>query len=287
MVARSLADTVRAYGRLARLHRPTGFLLLMWPCWWAVALAWPDDATGVRLLALFFVGAVTMRAAGCVWNDIVDRDIDSRVARTRDRPIASGRISIPAGAVFMGALAFVGLAVLLQLRPAAIAVGLASVVLIVPYPFMKRVTWWPQVWLGLAFNWGALVGWAAATGRIEWPAAALYAAGIAWTIGYDTIYAHQDRSDDALIGVKSSARLLGDRTRPVLGLFYALTVIGTGTAAGLAGASWPAWAGIAAAAPVLAWQAVTLDIDDPENCAVRFRANNIFAALVFLGFLAA
>ncbi len=279
-------DTVLAYLRLARLHEPAGFLLLMWPCWWAVALAWPGTPEGVRLLLLFLAGALVMRAAGCVWNDIVDRDIDSRVARTRGRPIASGRIPVRHAVAFMIALALAGLAVLWQLAPAAIAVGLASLALILPYPFMKRITWWPQAWLGLTFSWGALVGWAAATGGLDWPAGVLYAAAVVWTVGYDTIYAHQDRVDDARAGVKSAARWLGARSRPVLWLLYAFCLAGLAAAASLAGAAWPAWAGLAAAAPVLAWQVATLDIDDPAGCKTRFRVNNVFAALVFLGFLA-
>lgn len=286
MRARSLLDSAAAYGRLARLHRPAGFLLLMWPCWWAAALAWPGPGADARLLALFLAGAVTMRAAGCVWNDIVDRDIDARVARTRDRPVASGRIAVPHAAAFMVLLALAGLAVLLRLGPAAVAVGLASVALILPYPFMKRVTWWPQAWLGLTFAWGAPLGWAAAAGGLDWPAAALYAGAVAWVVGYDTIYAHQDRADDARAGVRSAALRLGVRTRAALWPFYALALAGFAAAAGLAGAGWPAWAGLAAGAPVLAWQAATLDINDPAGCARRFRANNGFAALVFLGFLA-
>ena len=278
-------DSVRAYARLARLHAPIGFLLLMWPCWWATALAWPGPVEGVRLLVLFFVGALVMRAAGCVWNDLVDRDIDARVARTRTRPIASGRISVPHAVAFMAALALIGLAVLLQLGTTAIVVGLASLVLIFPYPFMKRITWWPQAWLGITFNWGALVGWAAATGTLAAPALALYAAGIAWTLGYDTIYAHQDKHDDALVGVKSSALWLGTRTTPALWLFYALTIAGLAAAAALAGAAWPAYAALALAATQLAWQVATLEADDPDSCWVRFRSNNWFAALVFVGFL--
>jgi 4-hydroxybenzoate polyprenyltransferase len=280
-------DHVRAYARLARLHAPIGFLLLMWPCWWATALAWPGPVEGARLVVLFFVGALVMRAAGCVWNDLVDRDIDARVARTRTRPIASGRISVPRAVAFMAALALIGLAVLLQLNRTAIVVGLASLVLIFPYPFMKRITWWPQAWLGITFNWGALVGWAAATGTLAAPALALYAAGFAWTLGYDTIYAHQDKDDDALVGVKSSALWLGARTRPALWLFYALTIAGLAAAAALAGAAWPAYLGLALAALQVAWQVATLEADDPQSCLARFRSNNWFAALVFVGFLVA
>ena len=286
-IAASFAEGALARARLARLHAPEGFLLLMWPCWWAAALATPGPGADVRLLALFCAGALLARAAGCVWNDIVDRDIDAKVARTRDRPIASGRVSVRGAAVFMALLAGGALAVLAQLPPAAIAVGLASLALVLPYPFMKRVTWWPQAWLGLTFAWGAPLGWAAATGGLDGAALALYAGAIAWTIGYDIIYAHQDRVDDARAGVRSAARRLGARTAAALWLFYAAGLAGLAAAASLAGAGWPAFAGLAAAAPVLAWQAATLDIDDPAGCRARFRANNLFAAVAFLGFLAA
>ena len=280
-------STLRAYARLARLQAPVGFMLLMWPCWWAVALAGPQAWQTVRLVVLFFLGALVMRAAGCVWNDIVDRDFDARVARTRDRPIASGRISVRQGLVFMVGLALIGLAVLLTMGTTAIVVGMASLALILPYPLMKRITWWPQAWLGITFNWGALVGWAAATGSLAATALAMYAAGIAWTLGYDTIYAHQDKADDALIGVKSSARRLGPRTKPALRLFYALTIAGLAVAATLAEAAWPTYLGIALGAGQLAWQIATLDTEDTANCWLRFRSNSVFAALVFLGFLAA
>ena len=286
MANRAFGHAFPAYVRLARLHEPAGFLLLMWPCWWAVALSDPAPGEGARLCALFFVGALAARAAGCVWNDIVDRRLDAQVARTRDRPVASGRISPLRAAIFMTALGLAALAVLLQLPPVAIATGAASVALVLPYPFMKRVTWWPQLWLGLAFNWGALVGWAAVTGGLGLPAVALYAAGVAWTLGYDTIYAHQDKADDARAGVKSSALRLGSRTGAALWLFYALCLCGLVAAAAFAGAGWPAWVGLAAAAPVLAWQAATLDTEDPANCRARFRVNVWFAAPVFLGFLA-
>ncbi len=285
-----LLRSAGAWARLARLHRPTGFLLLMWPGWWAIALARPGAAGGwagdARLCALFLAGAVVMRAAGCVWNDIADRDIDAQVARTRSRPIAAGEISVARAAAFMAALTLAGLAILSRLPPAAVWVGLASLALVAPYPFMKRITWWPQAWLGLTFAWGALLGWAAATGGLGWPAAALYAAAAAWTVGYDTVYAHQDKADDARIGVKSSALRLGARTAPVVRACYALCVAGLAAAAHMAGAGWPAWAGLAAGAAVLAWQTETLDIDDPAGCARRFHANSAFAAPVFLGFLA-
>ena len=206
----------RPYLRLARLDRPIGTWLLLIPCWWGAALAGPSLATLALLMALFAAGAIVMRGAGCTFNDIVDRDIDRRVARTADRPVASGQISVPAAWAFLVAQSLVGLAVLLSLNTQAILWGLGSLGLVAIYPFMKRVTWWPQFVLGLAFNWGALVGYVAATGAMATPSLLLYAAGIAWTLGYDTIYAHQDKQDDEIVGVKSSARYLGQRTRPFL-----------------------------------------------------------------------
>ena len=275
-----------AYWRLARMQAPIGIWLLMWPGYWAVALAGPPLTEAVRLLALFLIGAAAMRAAGCVYNDIVDRDFDRRVARTRQRPLASGEIGLVPAILFMIALSLTGLVVLLQLDRLAIVIGLVSLLPIAIYPFMKRVTWWPQAWLGITFNWGALVGWAAATGELAAPAIALYLAGIFWTLGYDTIYAHQDKEDDALIGVKSSALALGDRTRPWLYAFYALTALLLLLAAALAGKSWPSYPLLALAAGQLAWQASRVEFDDPASCLKWFKSNHAFAALVFLGFAA-
>ena len=286
MGIRAFSRAASAYARLARLDRPAGFLLLLWPCWWAVALAGRGPAADAELYALFLAGALAARSAGCVWNDIADRRIDARVARTRDRPVASGRVSVPRALAFMGALALAALGALLLLPPPAVAVGLAALAAVLPYPFMKRFFGWPQAWLGLTFAWGALAGWAAAAGGLGWPAAALYAGAAVWTFGYDTIYAHQDRIDDARLGVNSAARRLGARTRPALWATYGLALAGLGGAAGLAGAEWPAFAGLAAGGAVLAWQAATLDIDDPAGCGRRFRANNPFGAVVFAGFLA-
>ena len=257
----------------------------MWPAWWAVALAAPGFDDGLRFLVLFLIGAAVMRAAGCAFNDIVDRDFDAQVARTRDRPVASGAIPVPRAVIFMVAMALIGLAVLLQFNRLAILVGVASLPLIAAYPFMKRITWWPQAWLGLTFNWGALVGWAAATGELGAPALLLYAAGIAWTLGYDTIYAHQDKEDDALIGVKSSALKLGAATRPWLYGFYALCMAGLAAAALAADKEWPAYAVLAVAAAQLAWQARGVDLDDPASCLARFKSNHGFAALVFVAFV--
>jgi len=275
----------RPYLRLARLDRPIGTWLLLFPGWWGVALAaggWPDP----RLIALFAVGAVVMRGAGCVYNDIVDRDFDARVARTADRPIPSGAVSVRQALAFMALLLAAGLLVLVQFNGFAIAVGAASLVLVFTYPLAKRVTYWPQAVLGLTFNWGVLVGWAAVAGDIGGPALALYAGGLFWTLGYDTVYAHQDKDDDALIGVKSSALRLGAATRPWLFVFYAVAVALFGLAGGLAGLAWPFWIGLAAVAGHLAWQAARVDIDDPADCLATFRANRAVGWLLLAGIVA-
>jgi 4-hydroxybenzoate polyprenyltransferase len=277
----------RPYLRLARLDRPIGSWLLLLPCWWSAGLA----AVAVRqqvdlwLLVLFFIGAFAMRGAGCTWNDIVDRDLDKRVERTRSRPIPSGQVSVRAAAAFLVLQALVGLAVLLQFNRFAIAVGFASLAIVAVYPFMKRFTYWPQIGLGLAFSWGALMGWAATFGRLDPPAYLLYAGAIAWVIGYDTIYAHQDREDDALIGIKSTAILFGARTKPMLAVCYALAVVLIALAGWLAGGGVLFTVGLVAFAAHLAWQIVRLDIDDPLNCLAVFKSNRdagliLFAALV-------
>jgi 4-hydroxybenzoate polyprenyltransferase len=280
---------VQPYLRLMRADRPIGTWLLLWPCWWSSALAW--DAAGRRLpdlwpLFLFAVGAIAMRGAGCTYNDIADRHYDAQVARTRTRPIPSGQVSVTAAAAFMVALSFVGLAVLLQFNPFAIGLGIASLCIVALYPFMKRITYWPQIVLGLAFSWGALMGWATVFARLDAAAILLYFAAIAWTVGYDTIYAHQDKEDDALVGLKSTALKFGPRTKPWLTLFYGLTVILLGLAAHSAGAGWVFFVGLALASVHLTWQIVTLDVDDPANCLQRFRSNRDFGALVFLALLA-
>ncbi|HZN27729.1 MAG TPA: 4-hydroxybenzoate octaprenyltransferase [Xanthobacteraceae bacterium] len=277
----------RPYLRLARLDRPIGSWLLLLPCWWSAGLAAVAARQQVDLwhVVLFFIGAFAMRGAGCTWNDIVDRDLDKRVERTRSRPIPSGQVSVRAAAAFLVLQALVGLAVLLQLDRFAIAVGIASLAIVAVYPFMKRFTYWPQIGLGLAFSWGALMGWAATFGRLDPPAYLLYAGAIAWVIGYDTIYAHQDREDDALIGIKSTAILFGARTKPMLIVCYALAVVLIALAGWLAGGGVLFTVGLVAFAAHLAWQIVRLDIDDPLNCLAVFKSNRdagliLFAALV-------
>ena len=279
---------LRPYLRLARVDRPIGTWLLLFPCWWGVGLAaaaagaWPNWL----YLLLFGIGALVMRGAGCTYNDLVDRDFDAKVARTATRPIPGGEVSPRQAVAFMGLQMLIGLAVLLQFNRFAVLLGLASLVLVFTYPFMKRITYWPQAWLGLTFNWGALMGWAVIEGRLALPAVLLYAAGIAWTLGYDTIYAHQDKEDDALIGVKSTALKLGTATKPWLVGFYALTVVLLAAAGLAAGLGPPYLAACVAVALHLGWQVRTLDIDDPKNCLARFHSNRWVGWLLFAGFLA-
>jgi 4-hydroxybenzoate polyprenyltransferase len=278
----------RPYLRLARFDRPIGSWLLLMPCWWSAASA-AGVARDVRQLAfvvvLFFIGAFVMRGAGCTWNDITDRDLDAKVERTRSRPIPAGQVSVPQALVFLVLQALIGLTVLLQFNRFAIMTGIASLVIVAVYPFMKRITWWPQVVLGLAFSWGALMGFAVTLGRIDLTALALYAGSISWVIGYDTIYAHQDTEDDALIGIKSTARMFGARTHRALVVFYALAVVLIGVALLLAGARWPAWLGLIAFAAHLGWQIRRLDIGDPALCLRVFKSNRDAGLLLFAGLL--
>jgi len=277
----------KPYLRLVRIDRPIGTWLLLFPCWWSLALAagaagrWPD----VRLMALFALGALIMRGAGCVLNDLADRKIDAQVARTAGRPIASGQISVRRAVIFLALLLLAGLAVLLQLNPFAAALGAGALLLVAVYPLMKRVTFWPQAWLGLTFNWGALLGWAAARGELSAPAFWLYAAGIAWTLGYDTIYAHQDKADDVLVGVKSTALKFGAATKSWLVGFYSMTLVFMAAAMLTAGLAWPAFTGIALAALHFSWQIATLDTDDAENCGTRFKSNRFVGWLILGGIL--
>ncbi len=278
-------ESVKPYLRLARIDRPIGTWLLLLPCWWSIALAspsWPDP----WLLVLFAVGAIAMRGAGCTLNDIADRDYDKNVQRTANRPIPSGQVTVKQAFAFLIAQCLVGLAVLLQLNAFSILLGAASLLVVAIYPFMKRITYWPQFVLGLAFNWGALLGWAAVRGDLGPPAILLYAAGIFWTLGYDTIYAHQDKQDDLLIGVKSTALRLGDATRPWLAVFYALTLILLAASGHFAGLNWPFFALLAVSGAHLAWQVAKVVIENPADCLTRFKSNRTFGFLVFAGIVA-
>ena len=273
----------RDYATLARWDRPIGTWLLLLPCWWGQALAGPLPSAWLMLL--FALGAIAMRGAGCTVNDLTDREFDRKVARTRNRPLAAGRLGLRDALLFIAAQSLVGLLVLTALNWPAALVAVASIPLIVVYPFMKRVTYWPQAFLGITFNWGALVGYAAVAGRLDGAALLLYAAGFFWTLGYDTLYAHQDKEDDALIGVKSTALLLGTATPYWLVAFYGLT-LGLLLAAGiLAGKGWLFYLAMVPVAWLLLRQARGLRLDEPADCLARFRANRdvglaVFAALV-------
>jgi 4-hydroxybenzoate polyprenyltransferase len=278
----------RPYLRLSRFDRPIGSWLLLMPCWWSAALAAgiAHDVGQLPLtVALFFIGAFVMRGAGCTWNDITDRDLDALVERTRSRPIPAGQVNVPQAVAFLVVQALIGLAVLLQFNRFAVMTGIASLIIVAVYPFMKRITWWPQIVLGLAFSWGALMGFAVTLERIDATALMLYAGSIAWVIGYDTIYAHQDAEDDALIGIKSTARLFGERTRSALTAFYAAAVVLIALALTLAGVRWPAWIGLAAFAGHLGWQIHRLQIKDPALCLRIFRSNRDAGLLLFAGLL--
>jgi 4-hydroxybenzoate polyprenyltransferase len=279
----------RPYLRLARIDRPIGWWLLLLPCWWSSALAaiasgaaYPDPVH----LGLFFVGAVAMRGAGSTYNDIADRDLDAQVERTRSRPLPSGQVGTRQAAVFLVAQALVGLAVLLQFNATAILVGIASLVPVAIYPFMKRVMPVPQAVLGLAFAWGALMGWVAVFGRLDAPALLLYAGTIAWVIGYDTIYAVQDIEDDEIAGIRSSARFFGRRMRGAIGLCYGVSAACIAAAAWRAGAGWPGLLGVALFAGHLGGQVLRLDTRNGRGALRLFRSNRDAGLILFLGLAA-
>ncbi len=284
---RFLPSWARPYGRLMRLERPIGWWLLFWPCAFASLLA--SKALGSPLqwgqLALFFIGAVIMRGAGCTLNDIVDRDIDARVARTAARPIPSGEVSARRALYFLIGLLVAGFLVLIQFNLFTIGVGIASLLLVGLYPFAKRVTNWPQVVLGLVFAWGALVGWTAQTGSLDAPMLAFYVACAVWIIGYDTIYAFQDLEDDALAGVGSSAQALGDKAPGFVAGCYAITIVLMALAMVGVGSGWPAYVGLVAAAAHMGWQVATLNLNDPSGCLMRFKSNGQVGAIITAGLL--
>jgi 4-hydroxybenzoate polyprenyltransferase len=279
----ALPKAWRPYASLMRVDRPIGTWLLYWPCAWSVALA------GVRgewlLFAWFLLGAFAMRSAGCVYNDIIDRDLDRQVERTRLRPLASGRVSVRGALMLAIGLSLVGLIVLLHLPRVAQGIALASIFPVAAYPFMKRITWWPQAWLGLVFSWGALVGWPAVAGEFALPALTLWLGSIFWVIGYDTLYAIQDIEDDELVGVKSSARALGDKARLGVGICYALALIGWASAIWMVRPDWLALIALLPAATHFAYQVANIDPTDGARALALFRSNRTTGLLLLAGFL--
>ncbi|CAM5771053.1 4-hydroxybenzoate octaprenyltransferase [Bosea minatitlanensis] len=277
----------RPFLKLARIERPIGWWLILLPCWWGAGLAaiaagrpYPDPWHCL----LFLFGAILMRGAGCTFNDIIDRKLDAEVARTRGRPLPSGQVSVTAALLFMIAQALLALPILLQFNRFTVVLGLASLVIVAIYPFMKRITNLPQFVLGLAFSWGALLGWSAVFGRLDAPAYLAYAAAIAWTVGYDTIYAMQDIEDDAIVGIKSSARYFGEHTREAVGLCFALTALLSGTAIWLVGGGAFAWLGFAAFAAHLAWQVSRIEGAGAALALRLFRSNQYAGLLLAAGF---
>ncbi len=278
---------VRPYLRLARLDRPIGSWLLLIPCWWSLGIAGMRANMPPSLWhgALFFIGAFAMRGAGCTWNDLIDRDIDKLVERTRFRPIPSGQVSVTQASFFMLAQAAMGLLVLLQFNRLTVLTGSASLLVVAIYPLMKRITYWPQIVLGLAFSWGALMGWPATFSRLDWPAFVLYLGSICWVIGYDTIYAHQDREDDLLIGVKSTALLFRENTQPMLAGFYAGAVALIGVAGLMAGGGPIFVLGLIGFGAHLTWQVLRLNIHDSAHCLTLFKSNRDAGLILFAAML--
>jgi len=287
-IDRHMPEAIRPYLRLARVDRPIGTWLLLFPGWWSLALAAaPGQLPDGYVMVLFAIGALVMRGAGCTINDIVDRDFDAKVARTATRPLASGRLSLKQALIFLAMQLGVAFIILLQLEPLAIKLGVLSLLLVVAYPFMKRITWWPQAFLGLTFNWGALMGYAAVTDTLTWPPVLLYAAGFFWTLFYDTIYAHQDKEDDALIGVKSTARYFGDKTRTWLTGFAIATILLLMLVVITAELGWAAKLGVIGVAVHLGWQTVSCNFDDARNCRDTFYSNRYVGWILLAGLVIA
>lgn len=288
-VDRYAPDWAKPYLRLARWDRPIGVWLLFWPCVWGLGLAAvanPDRGFDWWAAILMLVGAGLMRGAGCTFNDIVDRDIDDKVARTRSRPIPSGQVTAREALYFMIAQALLASVILFQFNRFTVWACVASLVLVAIYPFMKRITWWPQAFLGLAFSWGALAGWSSQTGGLAWPPVLLYAGAILWVIGYDTLYALQDIEDDALIGVKSTARLFGEHVKPVVAVLYTAAFLLWMAAVLMAGGNVVFAALSMVAAGLLAWQVMTIDVAVPENPRTRFYSNHYVGIVLSLALLA-
>ena len=282
---RLLPRFARPYARLMRLERPIGWWLLLLPCWWGLALGQIGFGGGLPNLwyaLLFLIGAIVMRGAGCTLNDIADRNFDGKVERTKLRPIPSGQVSVRQAIAFLILLCLVGLVILLQFNAFTVALGIASLLIVAIYPFMKRITYWPQAVLGLAFNWGALVGWSAIHGSLSLAPLLLYAGGICWTLAYDTIYAHQDKDDDILIGVKSTALRFGDKTIYWLALFFLAALALIDAAVWLAGGTLIAHVGVAAAAMQAAWQLARFNPANATRCLELFRSNRIFGLIITL-----
>jgi 4-hydroxybenzoate polyprenyltransferase len=290
-VYRVLPAALWPYAQLARWDRPIGWHLLMWPCFWSTALASNVSAAAgefsftrfVAHLFLFFVGSVAMRGAGCTYNDLVDQDIDMAVARTRSRPLPAGRVTRLQAKLFLVLQSLVGLAVLLCFNTFSIVLGILSLAVVAIYPFAKRFTDWPQFFLGLAFSWGALMGWSAEFASLAFAPVALYIGAVLWTIGYDTIYAHQDKEDDAIVGVRSTARLFGENTRIWLAGLYSATVVLAAIAFMAAGVGFPAWIGLLVAAVLFGYQLLVLDINNRDQCLELFKFNTVVGAVIFLG----
>ncbi len=283
-----LPEAMRPYAQLMRLDRPIGWWLLLLPCWWGLVLAQIGAGVGIpnlKYAALFLAGAVVMRGAGCTLNDIVDRVIDGKVERTRARPIPSGRVTVQSAAIFLALQLLLGLLIVLQFNGFTVVTAIASLAIVAIYPFMKRITYWPQVVLGMAFNWGALLGWTAIHGAFSWAALSLYLGGISWTMAYDTIYAHQDKEDDVLIGVKSTALKFGAATPQWLAVFFAASLVLIDLALWLVSAPLPAHVGLAGAALHATWQVVRFKDDDPALCLKLFRANRFFGLIILAGLL--
>ncbi len=271
---------IEPYFRLMRLHQPTGIWLLLWPCWCGVALAGVENLP-LQVLFLFAIGAVCMRAAGCIINDIIDRDFDKHVERTKTRPLASGALTVTQAILLLCFLLFISLLIALQMNMTVLILAASSLILVVIYPFMKRITWWPQAFLGITFNWGALLGWAAIRNDVEWPAILLYFSCFFWTLGYDTIYAHQDKIDDIKIGVKSTALRLAEHSKTWITGFYSIAVIGWSLTGIINHNHFIYYLGILAIAAHFMWQLIMLDINNSINCMKLFRSNVFIGLILF------